>query len=53
MPAIQPVSQKDLIMISSNFGLRSDPFREQQEVHRVLILWLQQVKMYMQQAMEL
>jgi murein DD-endopeptidase MepM/ murein hydrolase activator NlpD len=33
MPAIQPISQKDLIMISSNFGLRSDPFLEQQEVH--------------------
>ena len=36
MPAIQPISQKDLIMISSNFGLRSDPFLEQQEVHRGL-----------------
>jgi murein DD-endopeptidase MepM/ murein hydrolase activator NlpD len=33
MPAIQPISQKDLIMISSNFGLRSDPFLEMQEVH--------------------
>jgi len=33
MPAIQPISKKDLIMISSNFGLRSDPFLEQQEVH--------------------
>ncbi len=36
IPAIQPVSQKDLIMISSNFGLRSDPFREQQEIHQGL-----------------
>lgn len=36
MPAIQPISQKDLIMISSNFGLRSDPFLEHQEVHRGL-----------------
>ncbi len=36
MPAIQPISQKDLIMISSNFGLRADPFLEQQEVHRGL-----------------
>jgi murein DD-endopeptidase MepM/ murein hydrolase activator NlpD len=36
MPAIQPISQKDLIMISSNFGLRTDPFLEQQEVHRGL-----------------
>jgi murein DD-endopeptidase MepM/ murein hydrolase activator NlpD len=36
VPAIQPISQKDLIMISSNFGLRSDPFLEQQEVHRGL-----------------
>jgi murein DD-endopeptidase MepM/ murein hydrolase activator NlpD len=33
LPAIQPISQKDLIMISSNFGVRSDPFLEQQEVH--------------------
>ena len=33
MPAIQPISHKDLIMISSNFGIRSDPFLEQQEVH--------------------
>jgi len=33
MPAIQPISRKDLIMISSNFGIRSDPFLEQQEVH--------------------
>jgi murein DD-endopeptidase MepM/ murein hydrolase activator NlpD len=33
MPAIQPISQKDLIMISSNFGLRSDPFHAQLEVH--------------------
>ncbi len=33
MPAIQPISQKDLIMISSNFGLRSDPFLFHQEVH--------------------
>ncbi len=33
MPAIQPISQKDLIMISSNFGIRSDPFLEQPEVH--------------------
>jgi murein DD-endopeptidase MepM/ murein hydrolase activator NlpD len=36
MPAIQPISQKDLVMISSNFGLRADPFLEQQEVHRGL-----------------
>jgi len=35
-PAIQPISQKDLIMISSNFGLRSDPFLASQEVHRGL-----------------
>jgi murein DD-endopeptidase MepM/ murein hydrolase activator NlpD len=33
MPAIQPISQKDLIMISSNFGIRSDPFLFQREVH--------------------
>lgn len=33
MPAIQPIAQKDLIMISSNFGIRSDPFLEYQEVH--------------------
>lgn len=33
MPAIQPISRKDLIMISSNFGIRSDPFLGQQEVH--------------------
>jgi murein DD-endopeptidase MepM/ murein hydrolase activator NlpD len=26
LPAIQPVAQEDLIMISSNFGVRSDPF---------------------------
>jgi murein DD-endopeptidase MepM/ murein hydrolase activator NlpD len=36
MPAIQPISRKDLIMISSNFGIRSDPFLEHQEVHRGL-----------------
>jgi len=36
MPAIQPISKKDLIMISSNFGLRADPFLEHQEVHRGL-----------------
>jgi murein DD-endopeptidase MepM/ murein hydrolase activator NlpD len=36
MPAIQPISQKDLIMISSNFGLRADPFLEHQEVHQGL-----------------
>jgi murein DD-endopeptidase MepM/ murein hydrolase activator NlpD len=33
MPAIQPIDQNDLIMISSNFGIRSDPFLDQQEVH--------------------
>lgn len=33
MPAIQPISQKDLIMISSNFGVRNDPFHAQLEVH--------------------
>jgi len=32
-PAIQPISQKDLVMISSNFGIRSDPFHAQLEVH--------------------
>ncbi len=36
LPAIKPISQKDLIMISSNFGLRADPFLEQVEVHRGL-----------------
>jgi murein DD-endopeptidase MepM/ murein hydrolase activator NlpD len=33
MPAIQPINQDDLVMISSNFGIRSDPFLDQQEVH--------------------
>jgi murein DD-endopeptidase MepM/ murein hydrolase activator NlpD len=33
MPAIQPINQNDLVMISSNFGIRSDPFLDQQEVH--------------------
>jgi len=36
VPAIQPISHKDLIMISSNFGLRADPFHDQQEEHRGL-----------------
>jgi len=36
VPAIQPIAHSDLIMISSNFGLRADPFHEQQEVHRGL-----------------
>jgi murein DD-endopeptidase MepM/ murein hydrolase activator NlpD len=33
LPAIQPIARKDLIMISSNFGMRSDPFLNTQEVH--------------------
>ncbi len=33
LPAIQPVSQNDLIMISSNFGIRSDPFLFMAQVH--------------------
>jgi murein DD-endopeptidase MepM/ murein hydrolase activator NlpD len=33
MPAIQPVAQKDLIMISSNFGLRTDPFLFMEQIH--------------------
>jgi murein DD-endopeptidase MepM/ murein hydrolase activator NlpD len=33
MPAIQPVAQKDLIMISSNFGVRTDPFVYMEQVH--------------------
>ena len=33
LPAIQPVSQNDLIMISSHFGVRSDPFYFFEQVH--------------------
>lgn len=33
MPAIQPIAQKDLIMISSYFGVRSDPFFFIEKVH--------------------
>ncbi|MBN1790757.1 MAG: M23 family metallopeptidase [Bacteroidales bacterium] len=33
LPAIQPVSQNDLIMISSRFGVRSDPFFFFEQVH--------------------
>jgi hypothetical protein len=33
LPAIQPVSDHDLIMISSDFGWRSDPFHFLQSVH--------------------
>jgi len=33
LPAIQPVSQNDLIMISSHFGVRSDPFLFLDQVH--------------------
>ena len=33
MPAIQPVSQNDLIMISSDFGVRSDPFNNVEQIH--------------------
>jgi murein DD-endopeptidase MepM/ murein hydrolase activator NlpD len=36
MPAIQPIEQKDLVMISSNFGVRSDPFLAQQGLHHGL-----------------
>ena len=36
LPAIQPVSQNDLIMISSNFGVRSDPFLFFEQVHNGL-----------------
>lgn len=33
LPAIQPVSQQELIMISSHFGVRSDPFHFVEQVH--------------------
>jgi murein DD-endopeptidase MepM/ murein hydrolase activator NlpD len=33
LPAIQPVSQTDLIMISSHFGWRSDPFLFMEQLH--------------------
>jgi murein DD-endopeptidase MepM/ murein hydrolase activator NlpD len=33
LPAIQPVSKNDVIMISSDFGLRSDPFLFLQQIH--------------------
>jgi murein DD-endopeptidase MepM/ murein hydrolase activator NlpD len=36
LPAIQPVDKKDLIMISSNFGVRSDPFFFVEKVHNGL-----------------
>ena len=33
MPAIQPVASKDLVMISSDFGVRMDPFLNHAQVH--------------------
>jgi len=33
IPAIQPISRNDLVMVSSNFGMRSDPFLELPGVH--------------------
>jgi murein DD-endopeptidase MepM/ murein hydrolase activator NlpD len=33
MPAIQPVASKDLVMISSDFGVRMDPFSNHAQVH--------------------
>jgi murein DD-endopeptidase MepM/ murein hydrolase activator NlpD len=33
LPAIQPVDQKDLTMISSHFGVRSDPFNFVEKIH--------------------
>ncbi len=33
LPAIIPVSQEDLIMVSSDFGIRSDPFFFMERVH--------------------
>jgi len=36
LPAIQPVSQNDLIMISSHFGVRSDPFFFFEQLHNGL-----------------
>lgn len=36
LPAIQPISQQELIMISSNFGVRSDPFHFFEQVHNGL-----------------
>jgi murein DD-endopeptidase MepM/ murein hydrolase activator NlpD len=36
IPAIQPVSQKDLLMISSNFGVRFDPFYFVEQIHNGL-----------------
>ena len=33
LPAIIPIAQEDLIMISSDFGLRSDPFFFMERVH--------------------
>ncbi len=36
MPAILPIEQKDLTMISSNFGIRSDPFLAQEGIHHGL-----------------
>jgi len=36
MPAILPVAQNDLIMISSDFGVRSDPFNHVEQLHNGL-----------------
>ena len=36
LPAIQPIAQNDLIMISADFGVRSDPFFFIEKVHNGL-----------------
>jgi murein DD-endopeptidase MepM/ murein hydrolase activator NlpD len=36
MPAILPVSQNDLVMISTDFGVRSDPFNHVEQLHNGL-----------------
>lgn len=36
IPAIQPIAQKELVMISSFFGMRTDPFCHEESIHRGL-----------------
>jgi murein DD-endopeptidase MepM/ murein hydrolase activator NlpD len=36
MPAILPVAQTDLVMISTDFGVRSDPFNHVEQLHNGL-----------------
>ncbi len=36
IPAIQPIARKDLVMVSSYFGMRTDPFCHEEAIHNGL-----------------